>query len=468
MSNHHSAENHLPKNDKTEPSVTTPISEIIDGISQAITKNDSAEIEQLLEPLNPAETADVMDALPTVERRQLIEHIPEALDGEVLLHMGEGAAIELVEGMDAETLQTATESMDTADVVELLDEVLPKEVADELLDSMDQQRRQRVELNLSFAEDTAGRLMHTDAITVRADVSIETVQRYLRRHKKIPQDTTVLMVVDRDNHFQGAISVLNLFLQPAKTLIADVMEDDWRTLDPNMAESEVARSFENYDWFSAPVVDDNGYFLGRIVVDDVVDTIREEADRAMLAPVGLDDDEDLFAPVLPSAQRRAVWLAINLVTAIIASWVIGLFEATLDKVVALAVLMPIVASMGGIAGSQTLTLTIRGLAMGQIADSNTAWLLKKEMGIGLLNGILWALVVACIAYFWFGSQQIALIIGAAIILNMVVAGFAGILVPLTLHRMKIDPALSGAVVLTAVTDIVGFMAFLGLATIFLV
>jgi magnesium transporter len=276
------------------------------------------------------------------------------------------------------------------------------------------------------------------------------------------------MVVDRDNKFQGAISILKLFLLPLDTLIADIMDGSWHTIDPNMSEREVARTFENHDWFSAPVVDKKGYFLGRIVVDDVVDTIRDEADRAMLAPVGLNEDEDLFAPMLPSAKRRSVWLAVNLVTAFLASWVIGLFEATIEQVVALAVLMPIVASMGGIAGSQTLTLTIRGLAMGQIADSNTSFLLKKEVGIGLLNGLLWAFVVAVISYLWFGSQSIALVIAAAIILNMFAAALAGILVPLTLNKMNIDPALSGAVVLTTVTDVIGFMAFLGLATIFLI
>lgn len=463
MSNHKNTEDC-----KKEQTVASPIHEVIDGVSQAITENDRDEITQWLEPLNHAETADVMDALPSEERLQLIEHLPDGIDGEVLLHMGEGAAIELVENMDAEALQSATESMDTADVVELFDEVLPKNVAEELLDSMDQQRRERIELNLSFEEDTAGRLMHTDAVSVRADVTIEVVQRYLRVHGELPDDTTVLMVVDRENYFLGAISVLKLFLLPANTLIADIMETNWHTIDPNMSEREVARHFENHDWFSAPVVNEEGYFLGRIVVDDVIDTIRDEADRAMLAPVGLNEDEDLFAPMLPSAKRRTVWLAINLITAFLAAWVIGLFEATIEQVVALAILMPIVASMGGIAGSQTLILTIRGLAMGQIADSNTSFLLKKEVGIGVLNGLLWAFVVSAITYLWFDSYSIALVIGAAIILNMIAAALAGILVPLILSKMHIDPALSGAVVLTTVTDVIGFMAFLGLATIFLI
>lgn len=462
------SEKNISEDTKTEPTVATPINEIIDGISQAIEDNSSEDITEWLEPLNHAETADVMDALPPEERLQLVQHLPDGIDGEVLLHMGEGAAIELAENMDTEALQSATESMDTADVVELFDEVLPKEAAEELLDSMDAQRRERIELNLSFDEDTAGRLMHTDAVSVRADVTVEVVQRYLRRHEQVPEDTTVLMVVDRDNKFLGAISVLQLFLLPPDAQIANVMENDWHTIDPNMPEREVARKFENHDWFSAPVVDESGRFLGRIVVDDVIDLIRDEADRAMLSPVGLNEDEDLFAPMLPSAKRRTVWLALNLVTAFLASWVIGLFEATIDQVVALAVLMPIVASMGGIAGSQTLTLTIRGLALGQIADSNTSWLLKKEIGIGALNGLLWAIVVACIAYLWFDSQPIALVIGAAIVINMIAAALAGIIVPLVLNKMHIDPALSGAVVLTTVTDVIGFMSFLGLATIFLV
>lgn len=453
---------------KTDQTVAAPINVIIDGVSNAIANDDREDITNWLEPLNHAETADVMDGLPSEDRIQLIQHLPDGIDGEILLHMGEGAAIELAESLDTNELLSATESMDTADVVELLDEVLPKDAAEELLDSMDHQRRERIKLNLSFEEDTAGRLMHTDAVSVRADVSIETVQRYLRRHDEVPSDTTVLMVVDRENKFLGAISILKLFLKPLDTLISDIMDVDWHTLDPNMSEREVARKFENHDWFSAPVVDEDGQFLGRIVVDDVIDLIRDEADRALLSPVGLNEDEDLFAPMVPSAKRRTVWLAVNLVTAFLASWVIGLFEATISQVVALAVLMPIVASMGGIAGSQTLTLTIRGLALGQIAGSNTSWLLKKEIGIGALNGLLWAGVVALITYFWFNSEAIAMVIAAAIVLNMIVAALAGILVPLVLNKMNIDPALSGAVVLTTVTDVIGFMAFLGLATLFLI
>lgn len=444
----------------------TQSEEIIRIISDAIENCDKEVIQQQLKSLNAAETAHIFDALPAADRPRLFECVPDGLDGEVLLHMSEVAAAELAEEMDSEALHHATKSMDTADVAELMDEVFDKETADGLLDSMDAHRRMRVELNLSYEEDTAGRLMHTDAITVRSDITLDTVQRYLQRHNSVPTDTNVLMVVDRNDIFLGSISILNLVLHSADKLVGDIMETGWKTISPDTPEKDVIRAFEDHDWYTAPVVDDNGYFLGRIVVDDVIDSMRDEADKAMLGSVGLDDDEDLFAPILPSTGRRTIWLALNLLTAFLASWVIGLFEATLEKVVALAVLMPIVASMGGIAGSQTLTLTIRGLAMGQIVSSNTRSLLTKELGIGVLNGLLWALVVAIAAYFWF-DEKIAMVIGAALVLNMIAASLAGILVPLTLHRMKIDPALSGAVILTTVTDVVGFMAFLGLATIFI-
>ncbi len=442
------------------------VKQAIQIISEAIEQSNSKIIKQQLALFNPAEIAHIIDALPAGERPYLFNCIPKGSDGEVLLHMSEVAATQLADTMDVEALHHATKAMDTADVAELLDEVLDKETGDDLLDSMDNQRRERVEVNLSYEEGTAGRLMHTDAITVRSDVTLATVQRYLQRHDKVPEDTNVLMVVDRDNHFLGTISILNLLLSPPEKKVADVMEEDSRIIRPETPEKEVIQLFENHDLYSAPVVDEQGYFLGRIVVDDVMDSMRDQADHAMLGSVGLDDEEDLFAPILSSAGRRNVWLALNLLTAFLASWVIGLFEVTLKEIVALAVLMPIVASMGGIAGSQTLTLTIRGLAMRQIVDSNTSFLLKKELGIGIINGLLWAVVVAIATYFWFNSD-IAIIIGIALILNMIAAALAGIIIPLTLRRMGIDPALSGAVILTTITDVVGFMSFLGLATLFL-
>jgi len=438
----------------------------IKAISDMIENCDNQTARQQLQKLSAAETAHLLDALPAAKRPLLFKCIASHLYGEVLLHMNEVAATELAEAMNIESLHHATRSMDTADVAELLDEVLNHEAANDLLESMDAQRRSRIQLNLSYEENTAGRLMHTDAITVRSDITLETVQRYLQRHDEVPKDTNVIMVVDRDNRFLGAISILSLLLQPANKLVSEVMEKGWRTLLPEISEKEVIQAFEDHDWYSAPVVDHNGYFLGRIVVDDVIDSMRDEADRAIFGSVGLDEDEDLFAPILPSVGRRTIWLALNLVTAFLVSWVIAQFEPALEKIVALAVLMPIVTSMGGIAGSQTLTLTIRGLAMGHVVKRNTHSLLKKELGIGILNGLLWSTIVATAAYFWF-NEGIALVIGAALIFNMIAGALAGIIVPITLHRIKIDPALSGAVILTTVTDVVGFMTFLGLATIFL-
>ena len=438
----------------------------IKAISDMIENCDNQTARQQLQKLSAAETAHLLDALPAAKRPLLFKCIASHLYGEVLLHMNEVAATELAEAMNIESLHHATRSMDTADVAELLDEVLNHETANDLLESMDAQRRSRIQLNLSYEENTAGRLMHTDAITVRSDITLETVQRYLQRHDEVPKDTNVIMVVDRDNRFLGAISILSLLLQPANKLVSEVMEKGWRTLLPEISEKEVIQAFEDHDWYSAPVVDHNGYFLGRIVVDDVIDSMRDEADRAIFGSVGLDEDEDLFAPILPSVGRRTIWLALNLLTAFLVSWVIAQFEPALEKIVALAVLMPIVTSMGGIAGSQTLTLTIRGLAMGHVVKKNTHSLLKKELGIGILNGLLWSTIVATAAYFWF-NEGIALVIGAALIFNMIAGALAGIIVPITLHRIKIDPALSGAVILTTVTDVVGFITFLGLATIFL-
>ncbi len=275
------------------------------------------------------------------------------------------------------------------------------------------------------------------------------------------------MVVDRDGLFQGTLPMARLISHPPEMAVADLMDHEVDSIRVDMKSRDVATLFQTHDLVSAPVVDESGLLLGRIMIDDIVDVIREDSEQALMNMAGLDEEEDLFAPVLPSARRRAVWLGINLLTAFLAAWVIGRFEDALDQIVALAVLMPIVASMGGIAGSQTLTLAIRGLALGQISSTNSSWLLRKEVGIAILNGVLWALVVAVLALLWFKSVAIGAIIAAALVINMLAAGLAGIAVPLVLKRLGIDPALSGSVILTTVTDVVGFMAFLGLATLFL-
>ncbi len=444
----------------------TSLSDSLEAVTEALHNDDQHEVSRLIEALQPAEIAHIFDALPADQRPGVFKFVPQSLEGEVLLHMGDVAATDLAEELDLTVIRVATDDMDTADVAELL-ELLPDETVEGLLESMDQLRRQRIEANLAFEEGTVGRIMHTDAVSIRSDVSNETVQRYLRKIEDLPEDNPNLMVVDRQGNFKGILPILTLVQTSPDVTVAEIMRTDVRTLDPEMSEREAAQIFEDHDLISAPVVDNDNRLLGRMVVDDVVDIYREQADQAALGPAGLGGEEDLFAPVLPSAQRRAVWLAANLATSLLAAWVIGLFAGTIDRIVALAVLMPIVASMGGIAGTQTLTLTIRGLALDQVNRNNTRWLLQKEVGVGLLNGAAWSLLVALIASLWFSQVSIGIVIAVAMMINLIVASAAGVLVPIVLDKMNIDPALSGAVVLTTITDVVGFISFLGLATIYL-
>ncbi len=450
----------------TTPDEKTYLSDIIEQLLDALERNALAQISSLLAPLNAAEIAHILEAIPYESRPAVFERAPDETLGEILLEIGDVAAEELAEHLDAKTLKLLAETLDSSDLAELID-VLPDESVDDLLNSMSEQRRARIEATLSYPEESAGRLMQSDAVNVRPDVSVESVLRYLRLLEDVPSDTVVLMVVARDGSFLGIVTVLDLIRSDDDILLSDIMSTEVKTLSPFDTESEVAMLFETHDLIAAAVVDDDGKFLGRIVIDDVVDVIRELGEHAFMGQVGLDDEEDLFAPMIPSAQRRAVWLALNLMTAFAAAWVIGIFEHTLDKVVALAILMPIVASMGGIAGTQTLTLTIRGLALGQVSAGNARQLLNKELGISLINGCVWSVVVGLVSWLWFQNVTLGYVISAALIFNMFVAALAGILVPLFLKQINLDPALSGVVVVTTITDIVGFMSFLGLATLFL-
>ena len=446
--------------------VTETFESQLSRIHLALEDENPQEVSEALEDLEPAEVALLLESLPLSERIRLWEQVPAEDDGEVLLHVHDEVRSTLLEDMDPEEIVAATASLDTADLAELFED-LPKQVAEDMLRTMDEMQRTRLQETLSFEEDSAGRLMRTDAIGVRSDVTLETVQRFLRWKESIPDNTDNLMVVDRIGHFVGVLPLARLVSHDQETSVAELMDADVDVIQGDMKSRDVATLFQTHDLTSAPVVDNDGMLIGRIVIDDIVDVIQENSEQALMNMAGLDEEEDLFAPVLPSAKRRAVWLGINLLTAFLAAWVIGQFEDALEKVVALAVLMPIVASMGGIAGSQTLTLAIRGLALGQISKTNSNWLLRKEVGIALLNGIVWALVVAVLAGLWFKSVAIGVIIAAALVINMLAAGVCGIVIPLVLKRMNIDPALSGSVILTTVTDVIGFMSFLGLATIFL-
>ena len=434
--------------------------------SRALELDTLANVRGMLNNLHPAEVAHLLESLPHQDRSLLWDLLDTDISGDVLTHVNDDLRASLIGEMDSDELVAAAEGMETDDLADILLD-LPSAVIDEVLQAMDEQNRHRLQSVMSYPEDTAGGLMNVDAITVRPDVTLDVVLRYLRLRGEIPETTDTLFVVDRNDRYLGQLPLTVLLTQLPIKMVREVMHLEGESILVTTAASEVAGLFEHRDLVSAPVLDEEHRLLGRITIDDVVDVIRDEAEHSMMSMAGLDEESDMFAPATVSARQRGVWLGLNLATALLASWVIGLFDATIEQVVALAVLMPIVASMGGIAGSQTLTLVIRGIALGQIGRANARKLLTKEITIGLLNGALWAVVVAVVAILWFGNYQIGWIIGAAIIVNLFVAAVAGACIPLFLKKMGADPALGGGVMLTTVTDVVGFFVFLGLASVVL-
>ena len=435
-------------------------------LTEALESGRHGPVRRLVNTLSPAEIGNLLESLPPAKREIVWGLVDPEDDGEVLVHVGDEVRESLLAGMDPEEIVAAAESLDIDDLAELVDD-LPGTVIDEVLKSMDRENRERLEQALSYPEDTAGRLMNPDVITVRTDVTVDVVLRYLRLRGELPDNTDHLFVVSRRHQYLGRLSLATLVTADPSTPINELIDGEQPAIHVSTTSAGVATQFENYDWVSAPVVDDNNILMGRITIDDVVDIIREQAEHQALGAAGLDEDEDLFSPVPRAARRRALWLGINLLTAFLASWVIGRFEATLEQIVALAVLMPIVASMGGIAGTQTLTLMVRGLALGQVGSSNASALLMKELLVGVLNGLMWAIVVGLASWAWFQDPGIVVVIAAAMVINLIAAALAGVLIPLILKRMAIDPALAGGVVLTTVTDVTGFLAFLGLATLVL-
>lgn len=438
----------------------------LEALSAALEVGELQQLRFMLNKgLKPVEVAHLLEKTPPRERQILWNLLNKELEGEVLQYLGDDAQTEILSRMEASEVLAITESLETDDMADILQQ-LPERVMKELLQIMDRQNRERVERVLAYPEDTAGGLMNTDTVTIRPDINVETVLRYLRRHKDIPEMTDTLFVVSRKDSYIGVLPLTRLLTADPGVLVREIMQTDVEAIPADMPDEEVTRLFEQLDLISAPVVNDEGRLLGRITIDDVVDVIREDADHSLMSMAGLDEDEDTFAPIMKTTRRRAVWLGINLITAFSASAVIGLFEATIDKVVALAVLMPIVASMGGIAGSQTLTLVIRGQALGHIERSNLGWLFNRELVVGLLNGMLWAAVVALVAILWFHDITVGVVIAMALVINLVAGAIAGTLLPTMLKALGIDPALAGGVLLTTITDVMGFFAFLGLATLF--
>jgi len=435
-------------------------------LSAAIESGTRQQIERMIATLHPSEIALFLESLPPAKRTLVWELTNPEDEGDVLVELNEEVRAGLLEEMATEDLVAATEGMELDDLADIVAD-LPEDITRQIVMSLNMRDRKRLESVMAWPEDTAGGLMNPDTISVRPDVSVDVVMRYLRMLGKLPDNTTGVFVVDQLNRYLGTVLLSRLVTSDPQGLVSELYDEEAQAIPVASSDIEVAKAFQNLDMITAAVVDTDGKLIGQITVDDVVDVIQEQADHDILSMAGLDEDDDMFAPVVVSSQRRAIWLGVNLLTAFIAASVVGIFQPTLEKVVVLAVLMPVVASMGGIAGTQTLTLMIRGLALGRVQDSNQRWLLTKEISVAVLNSLFWAAVVAGVTTLFFADWKVGAIIAAALAINLVTAALAGFVIPLTLRRLKIDPALAGGVVLTTVTDVIGFVAFLGLGTIFL-
>ncbi len=435
-------------------------------LNEALRSGRLQPVKRILNALSAGEIADLLESLPP-ERRSVVWDLTDAsLDGDVLVHLNDEVRASIIQATDDEELIQATTELDIDDLADIIND-LPDQVTEQVLKVMDREDRKRLETVLLYPEDSAGGMMNPAVITVRADVSLDVVLRFLRRRGTLPTMIDHLFVIDRYGHYIGRLALSDLLTKDPQLSVRETLDAEVPAIGVNTPATEVASAFEHQDWVTAPVVDERNQLVGTITIDDVVDVIREEAEHNVLAMAGLDEENDMFAPVLASSRRRAVYLGLNLVTALFASYFISIFGATIERVVALAFLMPAVASMGGIAGTQTLTLIVRGMALGQVGSGNTGPLLSRELAIGFFNGLLWAVVIAMVAALWFNDSMLAVVVAIAIFLNLVAGAAAGVFVPLLLRRIDVDPALAGGMVLTTVTDVVGFVSILGLGTLLL-
>ncbi|MEH0094045.1 magnesium transporter [Vibrio metschnikovii] len=433
-------------------------------ITEALENGRFVHVRRQLQDMEPEDIAHLLEASPRKARDVLWQLTDPEDYGEILEELNEDVKDALVSKMAPEMLIEATEGMHSDDLAYVL-RSLPDDVSREVLAQMDAAERQRVETAMSYPEDTAGGLMNTDVITIRGDVDVDVVLRYLRMKGQLPYATDSLYVIDEESKLIGYLPLATLITTQPDIQVSEVMEDADEAIKVDAKDSDVASLFERRNWVSAPVVDEHQHLVGRITIDDVVDVIREDAEHSMMSMAGMNDDEDTFAPVLKSTRKRSIWLGANVLAALTAASVSNMFEATLEQMAAIAVLMTIVPSMGGVAGNQTVALVIRGLALGHIGDSNKRELLLKEAAIGFLNGILWALIIGAIVVLWKGEWLLGGIISAAMMANLFIAGVAGVTIPILLKKMNIDPALAGGMALTTVTDVVGLSVFLGLATL---
>jgi len=433
-------------------------------VNEALDSGMFVHVKRMLYQTPPCDIALLLESSPPACRKVLWRLTDSEMQGEILDELNEDAKTSILKMMDTESLVAATEGLDTDDLANIL-RSLPDSIYQEVITQMDTQDRQRLETAMAYPEDTAGSIMDTDTITLRPDVTVDVILRYIRLRGELPEATDTLYVVDKDDRLIGDVPLAMLLTTDPNSVIHTIMDREAETLPANMDTSEIAKLFERHDWISAPVIDDSGKLLGRITIDDVVDIIRENAEHDMMGMAGMDDDEDTFAPVMQSTKRRTLWLGVNLIAALTAASVSNMFEATLEQLATLAILMTIVPSMGGIAGNQTLALVIRGMAVGHINDDNSRWLIGKEAMVGALNGAIWAISIAIIVSLWKGDPSLGLIIGGAMFINMAMGGLAGVVIPLAMKKYNIDPALAGGMALTTVTDVVGLFAFLGMATL---
>ena len=436
------------------------------ALREALEGGTLRSARRMIAGLRPGEIARLLESLPVTERLIVWELVDRDSEGEVLVELADEVRDGLIEVMQVDQLVAATAGMAVDDLADLIGD-LPEAITREVLRSLDSQDRERLREVLAYPEDSAGGLMDTDTISIRADVTVEVVLRYLRAHNTLPERTDLLFVVDRDDRFVGALPITRLLVSDPGSLVDEHIDRDEVCIDVMTPASEVARLFEDRDLLSVAVIGEEQRLLGRITVDDVVDVIREEAEHSIMGAAGLDEDLDLFAPVFQSARRRAFWLGINLLTAFLAASVVDVFQDTIDRFVLLAVLMPIVPSMGGVAGTQSLTIITRAMALGQIERSNALTILRREMAVALINGCFWAVLVALITAIWFGTWDIGILVAVALACNLVIAALCGFLIPLFLRRVRVDPALAGGVILTTITDVVGYGAFLGLGALIL-
>lgn len=436
-------------------------------VESLVHKQNLAELQKKLESLHPADVAYILESLPLDQRLIVWDLVKAERDGEILLEVSDAVRQTLIAEMDTEELLAAAEQLDTDEIADLAPD-LPRDVFQELLESLDSQNRERLQSALSYPDDTVGALMDFDIVTIREDISLDVVLRYLRRLGRLPDHTDKLFVVDRDDALRGVLPLKRLLVHDPDSTVASIMSDDAVVFFSEDKASDASSAFERYDLVTAPVVDAGNKLVGRLTVDAVMDFIREESESEMLSMAGLREEEDLFSSVWKSVQNRWTWLAVNLVTALVASRVIGLFEGSIAKVVALAALMPIVAGIGGNSGNQTITMIVRGLALGQISSHNMRNLFYKELGVSLLNGLVWGGVLGLIAFLLYHNGILSLVMMSAMTLNLLLAAIMGVAIPLLMVRAGRDPAVGSSVMITAVTDSGGFFIFLGLATIFLV